>query len=534
MYFEIQSTFKLIKMKNKSNFLILSAIIGGLLFSLLFWQERLALNLLIYSLYLIGITYLNPDVVKGKKLYIFAFAHLFSAVLVVVNNSALTLVSYYISLLVFVGFSHHQKLRTVFMAMMAAILQMFTAPFNVLRNLSAIRVGNFNLKPAFKIIKYVFIPAVIVVVFACLYSAASSVFAHYTEALLTNLGRFFDGAFGFLFRNLSFGRFMHFCFGLAVTAGLLIAFFDKSLQEIEIKCKEQLVRIRNRANQKNLWFEAAKVFSGSLLTKKLALKTEFIIGLISFAALNLLLLFLNLIDITTLWFGYKPVGNFSADLHDGTNSLIFSIALAMAIIIYFFRGNLNFYSKNKTLQLLAFAWMIQNAILVISVLIRAGYYIEFYGLTYKRIGVCIFSLLCIIGLASVYIKVAKQKTFFYLVKVNGTIWFVLLLAFSVINWDVFIVKYNLSHAESISVDADYLLSLSDKTLPVLDKNRMKLQHTESRSDYGMEIAKPATLLANQSKLNQRIGFFKERYQQVTWVSWNLQDWNTAQYFNINK
>ena len=521
-------------MKNKSNFLLLSAIIGGFLFSFLFWQEWLALNLLIYSIYLMAITYLNPDVVKSNKLKIYGFTHLFAAILVVANNSDLTIVAYYISLILFIGYSHNQQLRTIFMAFLAAILQMITVPFNAVRSLSEVSIGNFNLKPVFKIVKYIFIPGLVVIVFSCLYSAASSVFAHYAEAFLINVYDFFEYTIGFIFKDLSFGRFMHFCFGLMVTAGLLIAFFDKSLQQIELKCKEQLIRARKSINQKTIWFEFARVFSGNLLNKKLALKTEFITGIISFGALNILLLFLNAIDIATLWFWYKPVGNFSADLHDGTNSLIFSIALAMAIIIYFFRGNLNFYSKSKTLKTLAFVWMFQNIILIISVLIRDGYYIEFYGLTYKRIGVLVFALLCVIGLISVYIKVARQKTFFYLLKLNGNIWFTLLLLFSIINWDVFIVKYNLSHSDSISVDADYLLSLSDKTLSVLDKNRMKLQHTESKSTYGIEIAKPEALISNQKKLDERIGFFKERYGSVSWVSWNLQDWKTAEYFKIRK
>ena len=524
-------------MKNKSNLLVLSALIGGLLFSFLFWQERLAINLLIYSIYLLAVTYVNPEVTKSLKVRIYGSAHLLAAILVVVNNSDLTLASYYISLLLFIGYSHNQQIRTAFTALLAAILQMSTAPFNAIRNLGDVTIGKFNFKPRFKLVKYIFIPLVIVTIFTCLYSAASSVFARYAETALIYIGDFFEHVFGFIFEDLSFGRFMHFCFGLIVTAGLLIAFFDKSLQQIEVKCKEQLTRVRKNVNQRTIWFEVAKVFSGSLLTKKLALKTEFIIGFISFAALNILLLFLNGIDIWWLWLGkgrnFAEI-NYSADLHDGTNSLIFSIGLAMAIIIYFFRGNLNFYSKSKTLRILAFAWMVQNLILIVSVLIRDGYYIEFYGLTYKRIGVLVFALLCIIGLISVYIKVSKQKTFFYLLKLNGNIWFALLLLFSLINWDVFIVKYNLSHSDSISVDADYLLSLSDKTLPVLDRNRTKLQYTESKTEYRTEIAKPETLESNQRKLNQRIGFFKDRYEKVSWVSWNLQDWKTAKYFKISK
>ena len=519
-------------MKNKSNLLSLSVLLGGLLFTFLFWQERLALNLLIYSIYLLAITFINPDVVKSNKLKIYGLAHLLAAVLVVVNNSDLSVATYYISLLLFIGFSHNQQIRTIFTAFLASILQMITVPFNAIRHLSKISIGNFNLKPVFKLIKYIFIPVIAVIFFACLYSAANNVFAHYAESVLTNIGQFFENILHFFFKDLSIGRIMHFCFGLALTGGLLLAFFDKSLEKVELTCKEQLVRIRRKLGQKTIWYNIVETFSGNLLTRKMALKTEYIVGIISFVALNLLLLLLNAIDITTLWFGYKPSGNFSGELHQGTNTLIFSIVMAMAVILYFFRGNLNFYRKSKTLRVLAFTWMIQNFILIISVFIRDGYYIEFHGLTHKRIGVLVFAILCIIGLATVYLKVAKQKTIFYLFKVNGNIWFALLLAFSTINWDVLIVKYNLNHVDAVAIDPYYLTSLSEKTLPFLDKNRSKIHPSTNNDSEVAKVDRPEETLMR--KLDQRIGYFKERYKKSDWLSWNLQDWNTAEYFGLNK
>ncbi|WP_421943058.1 DUF4173 domain-containing protein [Pedobacter sp.] len=521
-------------MKNKSNLLLLSALLGGLSFSFLFWEERLAINLLIYSTYVLTITYLNPEVIKGAKLNLYAIAHFAASILVVVNNSDLTLVSYYFSLIFFIGFAHNQQIRTVFMAFFSTVLQMFTVPFNVIRNLSEVSIGNFNLKPVFKIIKYIFIPLIVAIIFTSLYSAANSVFAHYTESILNNIGDFFENIFGFIFEDLSFARFMHFCFGLVVTGGLILTFSDKTFQKIELNFTEQMVRIRRGLNQKTLFDELTSTFFGSLFIKKLALKTEFIIGLISFSALNILLLFLNGIDIWWLWLGHGKdfaETNYSAELHDGTNTLIFSIVLAMAIIVYFFRGNLNFYSKNKTLKVLAIAWMVQNCILIISVFVRDAHYIEFYGLTHKRIGVLVFAILCIIGLATVYLKVAKQKTLFYLLKVNGNIWFILLLAFSAINWDILIAKYNLAQSDKIYLDANYLLGLSDKTLAVLDENRSKLHYTESKDEYGTTIATPESIEAYQNRLDTRINIFKERYRKASWLSWNLPDWQNADYFN---
>lgn len=519
-------------MKNKSNLLLLAALFGGLLFNFLFWKERLALNLFIYSIYILAVTYFNPDVTKSTKFKIYGLTHLLSAILVVINNTDLSIATYYISLLVFIGFSHNQQIRTVFAAGLAAILQMITTPYNAINNLSKISIGNFNLKPVFRLIRYIIIPTIVVILFTCLYAAANELFAHYVSTILSSIFNFFESILQFFFEDLDIERFFYFCFGLLLTGGLLLPFFNKALENAELKAPEQLKRIRKESNQKTLWYQVMETFSGNLLSRKMALKTEYITGVIMFAALNILLFLLNTIDISTLWFGYKPAGNFSSLLHEGTNSLIFSIVMAMAVIAYFFRGNLNFYRKSKILKSLAYAWMFQNVILIISVFIRDGYYIEFYGLTHKRIGVLVFALLCIIGLCTVYLKVARQKTLFYLLRINGSVWFFLLLAFSVINWDVAIAKYNLAQSDNISLDADYLLSLSDKTLPVLDKNRSKLHYSPSKVYDEREIAQPQTADDYRNQLDERIGYFKTRYGEEGWLSWNLQDWKVANYFGI--
>lgn len=521
-------------MKHKSNFLVLSALYGGLLFNYLFWTERLALNLLIYSLYILTITYFNKDIIKSYKFKVYAAAHLFAAIFVVINNSDLTIITYYISLLLFIGFSHYPQIRSVFTAVIATVLQFITLPFNFIQSLSTVSIGKFNLRPILKFAKYVVIPILMVAFFTVTYMVANEVFAHYVDTLVLNISDFLGNIFGFFFKDLTLIRFLHFCLGTIVTGGLLFTFFNHKLGKSESKCTEKLERIRKNPNHQTIWRETIEIFSTNLLTRKLALKTEYITGVISFVALNLLLLFLNLIDITTLWLGYKPSGNFSADLHQGTNALIFSIIMAMAVIIHFFRGNLNFYSKSKTLKILAFTWMVQNFILILSVFIRDGYYIEYHGLTYKRIGVLVFALLCIIGLATVYIKVSRQKTLFYLFKTNGNIWFALLLLFSAINWDVLIVKYNLSYKDSAAIDADYLLSLSDKTLPILDKNRSSLQIApiQLQKFPQMIVSTPDDEI--QKRLDRRIGYFAERYQKTTWLSWNLQDWQTHQYLIKNR
>ncbi|QPH39406.1 DUF4153 domain-containing protein [Pedobacter endophyticus] len=519
-------------MKNKSNFLLASTLIGGVLFNAIFWEERLALNLFIYSLFIIAVMLLNKSISKSAKFGLYAGAHLFAAVLVVVNNSDLSLAAYYISLLAFIGFSHFQQIRTVFLAIVSAVFQLITAPVGLLQNMGNAQLGTFNLKPMLRFFRYIILPIFIIIVFTSIYCAANEVFAEAVNSILNKIGNFFYDIVHFFFKDININRVLFFCFGLLVTAGLLIKFISNFIERLELLFKEQLLRLKKTEHTNGIWVEFMRIFTGNLPKRKLGLKTEYIIALISFASLNLLLLSLNLVDITTLWFSYEPSGSLSANVHHGANALIASIILAMVVIIFFFRGNLNFYSKSKPLRVLAYTWMAQNFILIISVFIRDGYYIEFYGLTHKRIGVVVFAILCTIGLATVYIKVARQKTLFYLLKVNGNVWFVLLLAFATINWDVVIVRYNLAHTASISLDPDYLLSLSEKTLPILDQNRAILLAGPSVAPRE-EVAVQSTNKQMLYQIDTRIRFFKERCAQQSWLSWNLQDWHAAKYFEVD-
>ena len=518
-------------MKTKSNTLLFITLLGGILHTFLFWNENLALNLLIYSLFIISATVINTDIVKSRKFYLYGFMQLFAAIMVVLNNSDLSIIAYFISMLTFIGFAHYEKIRTIFVAVLAASLQIIVIPSSLIKKLSEIKIGSYSLKPVFRLTKYLILPILIVMVFTGIYSSANEVFNQYLNSFVDQFSIIFNQLFGFIFQYLSLSRLFHLCFGLLLTGGLIITFHNRSIEKAESGYLEQLFRTKRTNRNISMWYEFARTFSGQTLNRKLALKTEYITGIVSFVALNVLLFIVNTIDVFTLWFNYKPTGRFAADLHGGTNALIFSIVLAMAVILYFFRKNLNFYSKSKILRTLAYIWMIQNFILIISVLIRDGYYIEYYGLTHKRIGVMVFAVLCIVGLSTVYLKVAKQKTLFYLFKVNGNIWFMLLLVFSAANWDILIVKYNLVHKDSIVFDANYLLSLSDKALPILDQNRNVISNNEPSLN---EVDRYNGSLTKLEKLDRRIEYFKYRYSTESWKSWNLPEWNAAKYFGLNK
>ena len=211
------------------------------------------------------------------------------------------------------------------------------------------------------------------------------------------------------------------------------------------------------------------------------LKKEKQLGTTLLVLLNLLLVLyivtdvMSLVDIET-----SKASALSDHVHSGINTLIASIIIAIGIILYFFRGNLNFYTENRTLKNIAFSWIILNVVLIILIAVKNQIYITSFGLTYKRIGVHVYILLTLIGLITTFLKVLKIKNLAFLFRRNTQIAFVVLIVCSTINWDAAITKYNLTQANAF--DINYLINLSDRNARILHelKDGLHLSETNKR------------------------------------------------------
>ena len=235
-------------MKKQIDLQLLAAIGGGILFNFLFWMDRLALNLLLYSIFIIIMLLLDKSIVKSRKFFVFGAAHLLSGITVVINNSELSIVSWYISLALFVGFIHYQVLRSVFSASLAFLLQMVTAPFLLTKKIVNTRYGNFSLKPILKPIKYIIIPIIVLTLFSILYRIANPVFDDYLGQISDQIATFLTNIFSFFFADLSFIRLLHIIFGILFTAAILIKHQNNSLEKFELGFVEQLIRKRKKKN----------------------------------------------------------------------------------------------------------------------------------------------------------------------------------------------------------------------------------------------------------------------------------------------
>ena len=549
-------------MKAQIDYRLPLLLIGGMLFQFLFWNEFLGLNLLLYSLFIFVITFSDKDIPYHKNKLYTALPHLAIAVYIVYNNSTLAVTTWFITLLVYLGTVHFFYLKSTVTALIWGSLQVLSGPFGIYTKLQQTKLGKVNFRPVIKPIKYIIVPLLLIIIFCTLYSTANPIFAKYVKLVTESVSQVFNQLFYAIFIDISIPKCLFVILGILITAGIIVGIKSKLLSEVELGEKDQLIRIRRDRKNISLFQDFRILLSGNQSAKKMALKTENVVGIICFIALNLLLMLLNGIDIFTLWFNNSGSNkNFSAELHDGTNTLIFSIVIAMLIIIYFFSGNINFYRKNKWIKLLAYVWIAQNTFLVASVFHRDYDYIFYYGLTYKRIGVAVFATLSLVGLVTVYTKVAQRKTIFYLYRLNAKVWYILLVALSFINWDTLIVNYNLAKADKIGVDVDHLMSFSDKTLPILNENRaFLLKHTliqaendrQTYNEAAAAIDTTATTLQTDTmakpklsvselkvlrqkhainhfnqRLDNKIEWFLEKQKAVSWLSYSYVERETA-------
>jgi Leucine-rich repeat (LRR) protein len=288
---------------------------------------------------------------------------------------------------------------------------------------------------------------------------------------------------------------------------------------------------------KNLYAQSSLEKGNRLFGKNINENIERMSGVVLLALLNVLLLVVNMLDVVYLWISQKlPEGmTLSEYLHQGTGTLITSIVLAILIIMFYFRGYLNFSSKNKPIKILAYAWILQNAFVIISTGYRTLLYISEYNLTYKRLGVYIWLVLTLIGLITTLVKIYQKKTNLYLFKANGWSFYVVLVLFACLNWDLVITKFNIQ--KSKSVDKNYLVELKSPAnlpdllvLPADEKDYLKNEENDDSWDDSYNSSSYYDDLFYRgnytAKLHKRLYDFLKVRDDVGWQSWNYTAYNT--------
>ena len=204
----------------------------------------------------------------------------------------------------------------------------------------------------------------------------------------------------------------------------------------------------------------------------LDLNTEVRSGIISFTALNVLLL------IFIITFNYeqfveisKTPSQLSAETHNRVYAVIVSVVMAVLVIMFYFKKGLNVDRNSKYLITLTKTWIFLNAVLILSAAAKNAEYVLNLGFTYKRLAVFAFLILSIIGLLITFLKIINQMTNAYIF--NHMVWYFYgtILVSSFFNWGAFLTSQNLSkrnfdlpyHLKSVNFNQKQLLEFAKKT-----------------------------------------------------------------------
>jgi hypothetical protein len=502
--------------------------LGVLAFDVLFWQQGLGLNLALYTLLAVAALLAGQPRAAWRSGYfrLSLVGALVGAGAVAWYGSTAAALACTASLLMLWGYANQPPLQQVSLALLTglgAAAEVVAGLPNLLvrslpsRETKAGRVGWYA--------RLLLVPLLILGVFHMLFVLANPRYRHWAGVAWAAVGEWL----GRFFELLSIGHLLFLGLALVLVAAALLRVPLPGLAQWEARFPEFTQRRRDRVAS----FAVRHPHFGRHGFRTADLRKEYLAALAVFGLVNVLLLAVNAIDVNWLWLDFEPEPGFDLAqfVHEGTYVLIFSILLAMGIVLWFFRRNLNFYQPGlPALRWGATVWVLQNAVLAVSVGLRNYYYISNMGLAYKRIGVCFFLLLTLFGLLTILLKIWQRRSAFSLVRLNSVAAYLVLLCLALGNWEIWIAHFNLTSGFR-RVDYGFLVDMPGRVLPEVVKHRaalarMKQITREDESGYSYETIPAA---AAQRMLDNRVREWQQQQRtQASWQDWTYADWAAYQ------
>jgi Leucine-rich repeat (LRR) protein len=472
-------------------------------YSILFYLQVAGFNFILFNLLLIFLlAWREKDIVKNKSWLILAAGSLASSIFIFLYGNTLSVISNIVSLLLLsaLTFSRDSSLFTGLLYSIcstgASVAFMILDMIDRRKIKTEVKKNNYGQK-----ILLVIIGFLILLILFFLYRESNPLFKDFTKDINLDFISFAWVRFTFLGFLLLYGFFYH--------------------RNVESLYKFD-TSVPNRLSA-----HSEDEYQNKKTRKFMSAETEWRSGLILLVLLNFLIVIVNILDALYLWAGKGlPEGvSFSDSVHQSVGTLIFSIIIAIFIILFFFRSEMNFYKKNRSLKILAILWVVQNIIMVVSTIYRNQVYIGEYSLTYKRIGVYAYLILAVAGLVSTFIKIRGSRSNWYLFRFNGWSFYLALLLFSGVNWDKVITRYNIAHSKNL--DVEYLLYMSDTNIPDL----IRLDH-ENRLNGFVQSNNLSSMIRSEQAgrnyydtktfrnyLHYKIYKFLGSYPTYGWRSW---------------
>ena len=475
------------------------------LFTILFYHHPVGINIFIFTIIVLAALYYQTRFsFKNTYLLVVFTGALLSAFSVLINLSYFGFTINVISLFLFAGILILPETGSLVTPLRLSVNNTIASFGLFFKNLGDTRLNGQKLGSRIWRARFFIFPVLIILVFVGLYRHSNPWF----HQLLENVGSWLHR----ILSTISFGIILTILLGICTGIFLFYRAYNHRIIELSSALGDNMIR--------------KKINKRGVRRSMLGLRNELRAAVFLFGILNIILLIVNSMDVYWVWFNFEWNGQYLKQfVHEGTYLLIISILLSIVIVLFFFRRNLNFYSENKILKLLSYIWLGQNAVLTVSVGIRNFWYIHYFALAYKRIGVIVFLLLTLYGIYTVFQKVKDMRTAYFLFKRNILAVYLMLLACGMVNWDSLIARYNFSNWKTAFVHLNYLSSLSFKALPYLDKSAEELYRIEEEQQ---KLFPFESRYMSPEEFMQRIRIKKQEFKK-SWESKSFLSWNLAEY-----
>jgi hypothetical protein len=462
----------------------------------LFHHAEMGINLLLFdALLVIAALKARPELAKHQGFVWSVAGLIFAAGSVVIVHGFPAILAHHLTYLLVLGFAQTRELRFVWFGLALGVVSIFLGPaqqwnhgFEAKQQRTK---GEISSRwGAMSWVRQAIVPVLVLVPFLLFYLAGN-------EALSRGLNKVIQFLESLSFDFNPVWLICLFVFGLLLCLPLLFPRLKPSLiVEKQLDFRDEL----RRSDQKpTLPLRPRPKFSRP---STLSLRSHYRQAVLTFGLLNIVLAIVNTTDLVYVWLpaSHHSAATLSHYVHVGTTNLVASILLAMLVVLYYFRGNLNFLKEATAIRPLARLWLAQNAILAVSVGVRNYHYIDTYGLANGRVHVGFMLLLILFGLYTLLRKIDHKLTLSYPLQANGIAAWLLLLAFAAVNWSGVITRYNLATQEASKVDWNHLRYGLDRrnTFLLLDENPARLDRSsKSRAST---------------------------HKNANWRSWNYPDW----------
>ncbi len=203
---------------NKDFVKIILVTAGAVLFNLVFWNEKLAINTVLFDAFLLSALFsCTPRPVSMHIVNWLLLGHVVCLAMVVVHNTELSKIAFTITLLLLAGFAEYTH-RSAWFAGGSVILNIVMVAASFVEPIRLSKGKKVKRKGISRFIRFTILPLVLLIVFFCIYRLANNMFSEIADKIELQLGIFFSHFFDFF----SWQRLLFLLLGLLITGSILL------------------------------------------------------------------------------------------------------------------------------------------------------------------------------------------------------------------------------------------------------------------------------------------------------------------------